>query len=397
MWQFFILSFDSSSGISQFSPLVSHEISVPVSVFAGQIQLHGSFDQMIKIVLNFSQGKHDGRAESLLPAHSFLKKTVDFCEILKAFPGLIPVQANKRQKNSFGDDAVLLKKPSGVLIQRSGRSPGGDAGKKHPVHKPHFMDPMQKPHKAPVDKDIEEQGITPYRQLFLIGAGAFEDVPGIKIGIRNFVFREPVDGDAVLQIKHGEVVPVGSEHIQPFRGRHHERTHQKGNGRSQQGKGRSFRDEVIRGQGGMLHQKSQQHDHRGGHKGHKEPVETGKGPAPEGEPGEDDEEGQKAGGIREQQTDNAGDNHPVKTPQNAMRRASQGGQGRADVKTDAEGGQRDPEALICRIKEGEPLGNEHGYSHGQHLPCEQHIREQMFPGCLGRALGIISHGAASPS
>ena len=133
---------------------VSHEIPVPVSVFAGQVQLHGSFGQMIQIVLNFSQGKHDGRAEPQLPAHSFLQQAVDFCEILKTLPGLIPVQANKRQKNSFGDDAVLLKKISGVLIQGNCGRPGGDAGKKHPVQEPHFMDPVQKPYKAPVDKAL---------------------------------------------------------------------------------------------------------------------------------------------------------------------------------------------------------------------------------------------------
>ena len=152
---------------------------------------------------------------------------------------------------------------------------------------------------------------------------------------------------------------VGSQHVRLFRCRHEHGTYRKGDDRTYGGEYNPFSDEIVRRKGGMSHENGQKHDGCSGYAGHKEVVKRGKSPAPQGKSRKYHQKCHQTGFAWKKQTYETCYDDAADASAYAVNRSSECRKGSVNVETDAERGERYPEALIHRIRPCGELRNQH--------------------------------------
>ena len=170
---------------------------------------------------------------------------------------------------------------------------------------------------------------------------------------------ERVNAESVFKIESCQIMAVCSQHVGFFRRGHEHGTYGKRDDCTYGGKYDPFRNEIVRCQGGVSHENGQKHDGCGGYAGHKKIVKRGESPAPQGKPRKYHQKRHESGFAWKKQTYETCDDNAADASAYAVNRSSQGRKRRVDVETDAEGGERYPEALIHRIRPCGKLRNQH--------------------------------------
>lgn len=230
---------------------------------------------MSQILLKVPYGYKDSGAGFKLTKAQF-KVVVNGVQVVQIIFGSVFIQPHQTKQNSLGKNSVEFQKLSDSFIKYQFSGEISDTGNQHHVEYSHFVNAVQKSGERPENKDVEEQGITPYRKFFLIYPAAVEDFIYAKLhfhAVGMIVILHGIDAGAVFKIESGEIVPVCFKHVRFFGGGHESRADSQRNNGSDNRKYYSFRYQIIRSQRGMPHQYGKKHDGCRGNAGDEEVIQ----------------------------------------------------------------------------------------------------------------------------
>jgi len=143
-------------------------------ISVSQIDLHGSVFKMHHILFKVSYG-NENRGAGTVCVQQRLQFVIYRMKLGKILLGTFSVQIHETQQNAFGKDSVPFKKGFDFIAEVQIFRQVPDAGDKNHVKDSHLMNAVQESGKGSEDEYVEEKGIAPYRQLFLINPAAFQN------------------------------------------------------------------------------------------------------------------------------------------------------------------------------------------------------------------------------